>query len=89
MRSHTQTLDALVIGGGIFGCYAALYLAGKGMHVGLLEKEDRLFQKASLVNQARLHSGYHYPRSIATAAMSDAHKERFTKEHKDFVHFFI
>jgi len=72
-------------GGGIFGCYAALYLAGRGARVALIEKEAQLFQKASLVNQARLHSGYHYPRSIATAALSDEHKERFTEDHRQFV----
>lgn len=77
--------DHIIIGGGIFGCYAALYLAEKGGKVALIEKEDRLFQKASIVNQARLHSGYHYPRSVATAAMSDAHKERFTIEHRPFI----
>ncbi len=77
--------DYIIIGGGIFGCYTALYLAEKGGIVALIEKEGRLFQKASIVNQARLHSGYHYPRSVATAAMSDAHKERFTIEHRQFV----
>ncbi len=82
-----ERFDFVVIGGGIFGCYAALYLAGKGAKVALLEKEAQLFQKASLVNQARLHSGYHYPRSIATAALSDEHKERFTAEHRRFVNF--
>ncbi|MBL7825195.1 MAG: FAD-binding oxidoreductase [Saprospiraceae bacterium] len=81
-----QQFDYIVIGGGIFGCYAALFLAEKGGKVALIEKENHLFQKASLVNQARLHSGYHYPRSVATAAMSDEHKERFTLEHKAFVH---
>ena len=80
-----KQFDFIVIGGGIFGCYAALYLAGKGATVALLEKEERLFQKASLVNQARLHSGYHYPRSVATAALSDEHKHRFTEEHRAFV----
>jgi hypothetical protein len=80
-------IDFLVIGGGLFGCYAALYLANKGASVVLLEKEDRLFRKASLVNQARLHGGYHYPRSVATAAMSDEHKARFTEEHRDMVNF--
>lgn len=79
--------DALIIGGGLFGCYSALYLASRGMRVVLLEKEDRLFQKASLVNQARLHGGYHYPRSIATAALSDEHKARFTQDHQRFVNF--
>lgn len=82
-----QRFDFVVIGGGIFGCYAALYLAGKGARVAIMEKETRLFQKASLVNQARLHGGYHYPRSIATAALSDEHKERFTTEHRRFVNF--
>lgn len=79
--------DVVVVGGGIFGCYAALYLAGRGRRVAVLEKEQALFTKASVVNQARLHSGYHYPRSMATASMSDEHKARFTEEHKDFVHF--
>jgi len=77
--------DFLIIGGGIFGCYAALYLAGKGRKICLLEKEKELFKKASIVNQARLHSGYHYPRSIATAVMSDDYKERFIKEHAPFI----
>lgn len=75
------------MGGGIFGCYAALYLARKGYRICLLEKERELFKKASIVNQARLHGGYHYPRSVATAIMSDDHKERFTEEHKPFIHF--
>lgn len=82
---NRKQFDFVVIGGGIFGCYAAIYLAGRGAKVAILEKESRLFQKASLVNQARLHSGYHYPRSIATAAMSDEHKARFTSEHSAFV----
>jgi hypothetical protein len=79
--------DTIVIGGGIFGVYAALYLAKRGQRVCLLEKEARLFQKASIVNQARLHSGYHYPRSVATARMSDDNKSRFTSEHQQFINF--
>jgi FAD dependent oxidoreductase len=82
-----MNFDFIIIGGGIFGCYAATYFAKKGAKVALIEKENKLFTKASLVNQARLHGGYHYPRSIATAAMSDEHKHRFTDEHKDFINF--
>ncbi|MEL7122160.1 MAG: FAD-dependent oxidoreductase [Bacteroidota bacterium] len=79
-------MDYAIIGGGIFGVYAALFLAKKGKKVVIIEKEKQLFKKASIVNQARLHSGYHYPRSIATAVMSDENKARFTAEHKAFIH---
>ncbi len=82
-----MTYDFTIIGGGIFGCYSAVYLAKKGYRVCILEKESSLFQKASVVNQARLHSGYHYPRSVATAMMSDENKARFTDEHRDFILF--
>lgn len=82
MRQH---FDFAIIGGGIFGVYAALYLARQGQSVCLIEKETALFRKASIVNQARLHSGYHYPRSVATARMSDDNKARFTAEHRDFI----
>lgn len=86
MQERISSYDYVITGGGIFGCYAALYLNSQGASVCLIEKEPFLFQKASLVNQARLHSGYHYPRSIATAALSDAHKARFTAEHRNFIH---
>lgn len=79
--------DFLIIGGGIFGVYAALHLADKGCKVILVEKESRLMRKASIVNQARLHAGYHYPRSVATARMSDENKARFTRDHKEFILF--
>ena len=64
-----------------------MYLAGKGYSVALIEKEKKLFKKASIVNQARLHGGYHYPRSVATARMSDDNKQRFTDEHQGFINF--
>jgi hypothetical protein len=79
--------DFVVIGGGIFGIYASLYLARQGASVCLIEKEKALLKKASIVNQARLHSGYHYPRSVATARMSDENKARFTKDHQQFINF--
>lgn len=82
---YLMRFDYFIIGGGIFGCYAATFLAEKGARVCLVEKETELFQKASIVNQARLHGGYHYPRSVATAALSDAHKARFTVDHRQFV----
>ena len=80
-----EHFNTIVIGGGIFGVYAALYLARQGQRVCLIEKEAELFKKASIVNQARLHSGYHYPRSVATALMSDDNKLRFTTDHQAFI----
>ena len=84
---QNKKTDFLIVGGGIFGVYAALALSRKGQKVILIEKEAALMKKASIVNQARLHSGYHYPRSVATARMSDDNKVRFTEDHKDFINF--
>lgn len=86
MTKSRETYDFAIIGGGLFGVYAALYLAEQGCQVVLVEKEKQLMTKASIVNQARLHSGYHYPRSIATALMSDDNKARFSRDHQDFIH---
>lgn len=82
-----EKFDFAIIGGGIFGIYAALYLHKAGYRICLIEKEAQLLKKASIVNQARLHSGYHYPRSVATAVMSNENKERFTADHHSFINF--
>lgn len=80
-----EKYDYLIVGGGIFGVYAAIYLSRRNNKVCLVEKEEELLKKASIVNQARLHNGYHYPRSIATARIAIDHKERFITDHKQFI----
>ena len=45
-------------------------LGEAGFHVLLLEKQYDLMREASMVNQNRIHLGYHYPRSAATARES-------------------
>lgn len=85
MKDIRDKYDFAIIGGGLFGVYAAIYLAQHKQKVCLIEKEDALMRKASIVNQARLHGGYHYPRSVATALMSDDHKARFTSDHQPFI----
>ena len=87
MHKNLETYDYLIVGGGIFGIYSAIYLSQKNKKVCLIEKEKELLKKASIVNQARLHGGYHYPRSIATARIADDHKERFTRDHASFINF--
>lgn len=64
--------SAVVVGGGFYGCAIAIYLKQKKKFstVRLIEKEDELLLRASYNNQARVHNGYHYPRSFTTAYRS-------------------
>lgn len=87
MKELYNKYDYVIIGGGIFGVYAAIYLSRRKRKVCIIEKESELLRKASIVNQARLHAGYHYPRSYATAMIADEHKERFTQDHEQFINF--
>lgn len=57
-----------VIGGGVFGCTIAVDLARAGASVDLFEARSDILDGATARCQARLHSGYHYPRSAPTAA---------------------
>lgn len=72
--------DYTIIGAGFFGLYAAKYLSKKGLKVLIIEKDKESFQRASYINQARIHNGYHYPRSLATAKKTAEYYERFMKE---------
>jgi hypothetical protein len=51
----------------------------------LLEKEPDLLTRASFVNQARVHNGYHYPRSLITALRSAFNYPAFTSDFEDCV----
>ena len=79
--------DHIVIGGGIFGCYLAIKLVelDPGADVILLEREGDLLQRASYNNQARIHNGYHYPRSLVTGLRSRINFPRFTAEFAECV----
>jgi hypothetical protein len=45
-----------------------------------------LFQRASYVNQARVHNGYHYPRSLYTALQSAHYYDRFNRDFAFAIH---
>jgi glycine/D-amino acid oxidase-like deaminating enzyme len=79
--------DAMVIGGGFFGASIATYLAQKRrlQRVVVVEREDALLSRASYCNQARIHNGYHYPRSFTTAFRSRVNFPRFLAEYGDVV----
>ncbi len=73
--------DKIIFGAGLYGLYAALYCARKGQRVLVLEYEDAAFKRASYINQARVHMGYHYPRSYSTAIKSAGYFNRFNKDY--------
>jgi hypothetical protein len=79
---------ACVIGGGFYGTTIALFLkqVKRIPRVTLYEQGSELLGRASYVNQARVHNGYHYPRSFTTAYRSHANFARFCKDWSCGVH---
>ena len=77
--------DALIVGGGFFGLYIAEHLAHAGHDVLLVEQDPQPMLSASFNNQARIHRGYHYPRSVLTALRSCENFSRFVSEFPEAV----
>ncbi len=69
--------DKIIIGAGIYGLYSALLCGKKGEKVLVLEYDESPFMRATYINQARVHMGYHYPRSFTTAIKSAGYYEKF------------
>ncbi|WP_334083985.1 FAD-dependent oxidoreductase [Helicobacter typhlonius] len=84
MPKHNK-YDCIIIGGGFFGAYIALYLKQKFQSILILEQEKDLLTHASINNQARVHNGYHYPRSLSTAISSSRHFHTFCKDFKEAI----
>jgi glycine/D-amino acid oxidase-like deaminating enzyme len=74
--------QACIVGGGFYGAAIALFLKKMKQFVDITiyEQSDHLLGRASYTNQARVHNGYHYPRSFTTAYRSHANFERFSKD---------
>jgi glycine/D-amino acid oxidase-like deaminating enzyme len=81
----SERWDALVIGGGFYGLYLAEFLAARLPRVLLCERGSDLMARASFANQARVHNGYHYPRSVLTAVRSRVNFPRFVAEFRPAV----
>lgn len=82
-----ERVDALVVGGGFFGLFVAEHLRKNHVEsVLVVEREDDLMKRASFVNQARIHNGYHYPRSLTTALSSHKNYPRFCEDFRDCVY---
>lgn len=76
----TEQYDKIIIGAGLYGLYAALFCCKRGQKVMVLECDPVPFGRATYINQARVHQGYHYPRSMSTAMKSAGYFERFNKD---------
>ena len=76
---NVESFDFVIFGGGIFGLFAANLLGKKGLKVCLIELGDQVFSRASCINQARVHQGYHYPRSLSTAITSAKYFKTISK----------
>ena len=82
---ETQKYDKIIIGAGIYGMYAARRILQENLNtkVLIIETEKTYFNRGSYVNQARLHNGYHYPRSYSTASKSVKYFDRFYNDFKE------
>lgn len=73
--------DKIIIGAGLYGLYSALYCGKRGQSILVLEYDDMPFKRATYINQARVHMGYHYPRSFSTAIKSAGYFNRFNEDY--------
>lgn len=82
MSGDSSGQDAVIIGGGFYGAAIAVYLAKQRnlKRILLIEREAGLLTRASYNNQARVHNGYHYPRSFTTAYRSRVNSPRFIRD---------
>jgi glycine/D-amino acid oxidase-like deaminating enzyme len=85
MPESSADYDFVVIGGGFYGCCLSLFLRSTKSRVLLVEANNMLMNRASRVNQARIHTGFHYPRSALTAVKSMILHRRFMKDFPDAV----
>ncbi len=86
MQANTGSYDRIIIGAGLYGLYAALFCGRRGDKVLVLEKDDAAFGRATYINQARVHMGYHYPRSLSTAMKSAGYFRRFCEDFDFCIH---
>ena len=81
-----EKYDKIIIGAGFYGLYAALTCGERGERVLVLECESAPFRRATYINQARVHQGYHYPRSLSTAERSAGYFARFNRDYSFCIH---
>ena len=71
--------NKIIIGAGIYGLYSAWVCGKRKEKVLVIEIDSESFGRATYINQARVHLGYHYPRSYSTAKKSANYFDRFNE----------
>lgn len=77
-----------IVGGGFYGCHIAEIIKNKyrsQVSLDIFDRGDRLMARAATNNQARLHLGFHYPRSPGTIRQTLQGFHRFTRKFSDCV----
>jgi len=72
--------DKIIIGAGLYGLYAADVCSKNDEKILILEYDEEPFMRATYINQARVHMGYHYPRSYTTAIKSAGYYDLFLED---------
>ena len=76
-----EQYDKIILGAGLYGLYSALKCGEAGQKILVLERDEGPFMRATYINQARVHMGYHYPRSFSTAIKSAHYFDRFCRDY--------
>jgi hypothetical protein len=82
-----KNLNIGIIGGGIFGITAAIYLSKLAKNIVIFEKKKDILLGATKFNHNRHHYGYHYPRSQETAEQCLKAKKVFNKFYQKALDF--
>ena len=85
-KNMVKYYDKIIFGAGLYGLYSALKCAEAGQSILVLERDSAPFKRATYINQARVHMGYHYPRSFSTAIKSAHYFERFCNDYDFCIH---
>lgn len=73
-----------ILGAGVYGAHLAAALLADGHDVEIWESRQRIFEGATGNNPARVHLGFHYPRSRETRAGCQAVAAEFMRVYGDF-----
>lgn len=83
----TNKLKVCIIGGGIFGLTAAIYLSKFSAEIKIFDKNSTTLNGATQFNHNRHHFGYHYPRSIDTAKQCIDAKKDFDRFYRNTIDY--